>query len=84
MTTLSIVSVKFIFVMLVFFKTIYFDFFKFNDNLFILTHYSLNTHSGKVPPCLTIWGMNGFGIYSNWWLHKKNHKIFIFYPIEII
>ena len=41
MTTLSIVSVKFIFVMLVFLKTIYFDFFKFNDNLFILSHSSI-------------------------------------------
>ena len=38
MTTWSIFSVKFIFVVLVFSKTMYFDFFKFNDNLFIFSH----------------------------------------------
>ena len=31
MTTLSIVSVKFICVVIVFLKTVYFDFFKFNE-----------------------------------------------------
>ena len=48
MTTLSIVSVKFIFVMLVFLKTIYFDFFKFNDNLFILSHSSILANSALI------------------------------------
>ena len=41
MTTRSHFNVKFIFVVLVFFKTMYFDFFKFNDNLVIFSHSSI-------------------------------------------
>ena len=48
MTTLSIVSVKFIFVVLVLKKPIYFDFFKFNDNLFIFSHSSILANSALI------------------------------------
>ena len=48
----------------------------------VLKNPFLNTHSGKVPPCLKI--LNGIGIYANWWVHKENHKMLIFYPIETI
>ena len=60
MTTLSIVSVKFIFVMLVFFKTIYFDFFKFNDNLFILSHSSIFSQFrfGESNHIILVWRIN--------------------------
>ena len=38
MTKWSILSVKFMLVVLVFLKTMYLDFFKFNDSLFIFSH----------------------------------------------
>ena len=48
MTTWSIVSVNFIFVVVIFFKTIYFDFLKFNDNLFIFSHSSILANSALI------------------------------------
>ena len=49
MTTLSIVSVVSLYLSCLFFlKTIYFDFFKFNDNLVIFTHSSILANSALI------------------------------------